>query len=120
MINPKAVVVVLLLAAPEIISPPQNSNALQGTDATLSCNATAEPTHNVTWLKNSVAISIGTNSTKLSISTSIHRRSLASILTIRNVSMPDTAIYTCSVTNIHGNQSASAHLEVQGMLEACQ
>ena len=100
------------IAAPEIIESPQNDNVLQGANTTLNCNATSEPTHSVIWSKNNMVINI---TDKYSISNSSFSRSLSSSLTIHNVDMGDTANYTCTVTNVHGNQTATAYIEIQGM-----
>ena len=35
-------------------------------------------------------------------------------LTISNVQLNDTGLYTCTVSNIHGSASASAYLTLQG------
>ena len=104
-------------AAPKIIAPPQSSSVLQGSIARLICNATSESTYTVTWLKNDYVINVTENAQNYSLSnnSSSSGLSLSSYLTIHNVTMADTANYTCTVTNIYGTQSATAYLEVQGM-----
>ena len=41
--------------------------------------------------------------------------STQSILTVYNVSLIDEGMYTCITRNVHGNDSATAELRVQGM-----
>ena len=69
------------------------------------CQAIAEPIHSAEWMfKNQL---LDTESNKYSIDSTGE-------LTISNVQLNDTGLYTCTVSNIHGSASASAYLTLQG------
>lgn len=65
------------------------------------------------WLESSVLLDV--NSEKYSIDNSAGdgEREFVSTFMVFNVTMNDTGEYICRVSNIHGQQSATAHLEVQ-------
>ena len=95
----------LFSAAPVIITSPINESQLEGNDVMFECQAIAEPIHSVEWMfKNQL---LDTESNKYSVDSTGE-------LTIYNVQLNDTGLYTCTVSNIHGNASASANLTVQG------
>ena len=99
-------------AAPEIVVFSNDTDILEGNDIVLVCAATSEPTHAVQWLKDGVLI---TPTAKYSInnSTGIDERELVSTLMVFNASMSDMGNYMCNVSNIHGSQTATTHVEVQ-------
>lgn len=102
-------------AASEIITFPNDTNVLEGANAVLVCSATSEPTHTVQWLKDGVQLSL-TEKYSLSSNSGTDEREVVSTLVVINATMYDTGNYTCQVSNIHGSQSATAHLEVQSKL----
>ena len=93
-----------------ILSSPQNETRLEGDVAVFICIAEAEPLHTVQWFFQDTLLTTG--GTKYSIdgnSTNTYGR-----LTVDSVNQNDTGQYTCVVTNVHGNTSAAAFLQVQG------
>ena len=87
---------------------------LLNSNASLTCGATSEPAHSVQWLKGEEEI--GDDSIKYTISqmNGVEEREKVSILTILYAGMVDTGDYTCNVSNVHGSQSHTASVEVQG------
>jgi hypothetical protein len=96
-------------AAPVIVTPPTNMSKLEGDKVTFMCSATSEPTHAVRWSFNSSLLPNDTVKYRVSPSDD----PLYGALTVFNVNMNDAGLYTCSVDNIHGNDSSSAYLSVQ-------
>lgn len=92
-----------------------DSNISMGYDESFRCGATSEPTHTVTWLKGGSIIPNDTVKYDIREVDGDMSRERISILTIINTVMADTDDYTCVVSNVHGSQNHSAHLEVQGM-----
>lgn len=89
-------------------------NVLLNNSATLTCGATSEPPHTVQWLKaDTVIMNDDIEYTISRMDGGIDRENV-SILTVLYSDMNDTADYTCVVSNIHGVQNHTAHLEVQG------
>ena len=89
----------------------------EGGNVTLMCEAMSEPPPTIEWLKDGVTVHRSLRiSTGLKYSVSLIGKvnSLRSILVVFSIETSDTGGYTCQVSNIHGSQSATAHLEVQG------
>ena len=103
-------------AAAEIVAFSNDINVLEGNDAILTCNATSEPTHIVQWLKDGMPLNLTEKYSVSNFSQGIDEREVISTLIVFNSNMLDTGNYTCEVSNIHGNQSATAHVEVQSEL----
>lgn len=103
------------IAAPNLTVFPVDSNILMGYDGSFRCGATSEPFHSVTWLKG-LTTTITNDTVKYVISEVYDdlSREKVSVLTIMDTVMADTDDYTCIVSNVHGTQNHSAHLEVQG------
>ena len=91
-----------------IIIPPHNISQLEGYSVTLNCIATAEPHHTVQWFY--IDTELPNNTAKYSILLS------NGSLIVFDVKLNDTGRYTCIASNVHGNDSASAYLEIQGMV----
>ena len=102
------------IAAPNITIFPTNIDVLMDSNASLTCGATSEPTHTVQWLKGGEEI--GNDGIKYTISQmdGVEEREKVSVLTILYASMSDTGDYTCNVSNVHGSQSHTTNVEVQG------
>ena len=83
-------------------------------NAQFNCGATSEPSHTVQWQKGGVNITDDNMKYNISQMDGEMDRENVSILTVLYTDMNDTADYTCIVRNIHGGQSHTAHLEVQG------
>ena len=97
-------------AAPVILASPQNETRLEGDTAVFTCPAVAEPLHTVQWFFQDTALTPDNSKYTLDDnSTSTYGR-----LMVDNVNQNDTGRYTCVVSNVHGNASASAYLQVQG------
>ena len=126
------------IAAPEFIVRPMNLEVLQGETAVFTCSAMAEPIHSVRWEREGMVIAqflspddrdssveafARLNSTQRNVSVinpAISNIQLAGLgasygqLTIFNTSLVDARNYTCTVHNVHGEQSATVTLTVQG------
>ena len=93
-----------------ILTSPQNETRLEGDDAVFICIAEAEPLHTVQWFfQDTLLTASGTKYTIDDSSTGTYGR-----LTVDSVNQNDTGQYTCVVSNVHGNASVSAFLQVQG------
>ena len=103
-------VTMCLTAAPVIVDGPGNETRLEGDMAVFVCLAEAEPLHTVEWFFQDSNIPLS------GVRYSIEPSSDANYgrLTVSSVTEADTGMYTCFVSNIHGNDSASAYLAVQG------
>ena len=99
-----------LAAAPVIVVGPSNETRLEGETAIFVCLAEAEPLHDVEWFfqDSDEPLSGNRYTIEPSGSDSYGR------LNVSNVTEDDTGMYTCFVSNVHGNDSASAYLAVQG------
>ena len=91
-----------------IITPLNPLILLAGTSATFNCNATAIPRHTTKWLKDNTELM---NSTKYAIS---GLGTATSTLIINSIELADRGNYTCIAENIHGNDSFTDQLYVQG------
>lgn len=93
-------------AAPVITVSPSDRVQLEGLGVVFMCEAVSEPLYSVTWQFNGTSIT--DNSSKYSID------DISGSLSIYNVTLNDSGVYTCIVDNKHGNDTASATLTVQG------
>ena len=133
------IIIWLPLAAPEFLEKPSDTNVRQGETAVFACSATAEPVHSVRWEREGVVIAqflspddqrstieifCKLNCDQLQRNTSVtveDKIELAGLgdnygrLTITNANRTDAREYTCFITNVHGNLTASARLTVQGL-----
>ena len=102
-------------AAPRIISFPNDTAALEGENVTFVCSATAEPTHTTKWLVGDVLLpNVRSKDYSIDNRPGDLTGEIVSTLTVFNATTDDVGNYTCHVSNIHGNQSATVHLEIQG------
>ena len=83
---------------------------LEGLGVAFQCVASSEPLHSVQWY---FMDNLLRNDAKYSIESS-DSSPLYGQLTISSVDMNDAGDYVCVVANIHGNDTASATLTVQG------
>lgn len=98
----------IIIEAPVIIIPIQSLTQLSGTTATFICEADANPQHTIEWTKDGQELF---NSTRILITGLGTARST---LTIMDIQLNDTGDYGCVAENIHGNDSTSDELFVQG------
>lgn len=94
-----------------IVRPPQSVSAIKGTRVTLECGIESDASVVVSW-----RWFVGTSEIS---SLSDSRTTVSSgdgSLTIRSVRNTDVGRYTCHVVSVAGNDSATARLEVIGML----
>ena len=96
-----------------IVGSPQNETRLEGDAAVFNCSAEAEPLHTVQWLFQDSVIYDGPKYT-----TNLDSTGRTGRLIVGNVNQNDTGKYTCVVNNTHGNASASANLNVQGLCQS--
>ena len=99
-----------LTAAPVIVTGPSNETRLEGDAAVFVCLAESEPLHDVRWFFQDSDIPLSGSRYTIEPSGDPNYGQL----TVSNVAEADTGRYTCFVSNIHGNDSASAYLAVQG------
>ena len=85
-----------LFAVPSAIQPIQNVNITEGQNVTLSCNACGTPPLMVSWIK------VGGD-----MSTS------GSELVFTNINRSEAGDYMCEASNLCGNASETASIEVQ-------
>ena len=85
-----------LFAVPSAIQPIQNKNITEGENLTLLCNASGNPLPMVSWIK--VGGNLITNKTEL---------------VFTNINRSDTGEYKCEASNLCGNASETARIEVQ-------
>ena len=93
---------------------PDDTNVLQNHNASLVCGATSEPMHTTQWFKGDSIINGISDKYTIIEMPGLMERETVSILTVYDAVMNDTDDYTCVVTNVHGSQNHTAHLEVQG------
>ena len=99
-----------------IIGPPVDQFVINdGSSAVFSCDALAEPNHNVSWtfVDSSGAIIDINDTIKYSI-VSNRNDSRFGELTVMNVTYEDRGVYTCTAVNNIGAVNAFANLTVHG------
>ena len=94
--------------APVIIVPLVSLRHLSGTTAAFICEADANPRHTIEWTKNDEQIFNSSRILITGLGTAI------STLTITDLQLNDTGSYTCFAENVHGNDSTTNELFVQG------
>ena len=97
---------VLCIAPPVITTEPMDTQALVGSSATFVCVAAGEPTPTFQWSFGGLAI---VDDDKYDVTATAPT---VSTLTVLDVSPSDDGNYTCTATNDHGSDSASAGLQV--------
>ena len=85
-----------LFAVPSSIQPMQNKNITEGENLTLLCNASGIPRPMVSWIK--VGGNVITNGNEL---------------VFINISRTQSGEYRCEASNLCGNASETATIEVQ-------
>ena len=85
-----------LFAVPSAIQPIQNENITEGENLSLLCNASGIPLPMVSWIK--VGGYVITNESKL---------------VFTNISRTQAGEYRCEASNVCGNASETATIEVQ-------
>jgi len=85
-----------LFAVPSAIQPIQNVNITEGHDLTLLCNVSGSPLPMVSWIK--VGGDMSTNGSEL---------------VFTNINRNQAGEYMCEASNLCGNASETASIEVQ-------
>ena len=101
---------------PRITQPPANLTAVNGSNVSFVCDATADPHHNITWQFNGTTI-ITTYNTSNTSQYSINRENGTSrfgTLTVYSIAYQDRGSYQCTAVNYLGEASATATLVVHG------
>ncbi|XP_069763689.1 leucine-rich repeat-containing protein 4B-like [Narcine bancroftii] len=97
--------------APVIVEPPADLNVTEGMAAELKCRAATSMT-SVNWMTpNGTLMTHGSYRVRISV---LHDGTL----NFTNVTVQDTGLYTCLVSNSAGNATASATLNVTSAAEA--
>ncbi|XP_017852461.1 protein sidekick [Drosophila busckii] len=90
-------------SAPVLEQPPQNSTALDGKDATISCRAIGAPNPNITWIYNETQL--------VEISSRVQILESGDLL-ISNIRPSDAGLYICVRANEAGSVKGEAYLGV--------
>ena len=90
------VVFTIVFAVPSAIQPIQNVNITEGQNLTLLCNVSGSPLPMVSWIK--VGGDMSTNGSEL---------------VFTNISRTQAGEYMCEASNLCGNASETATIEVQ-------
>ena len=102
----------LFTVAPIIVDGPESQIVLQDNRVLLSCVSDGRPPPAITWLQQSAQVE---ESGTVSIENVLRgARQVVSNLTIEAVQPRDTDQYTCTASNLAGNDSQSADLTVHG------
>ena len=96
--------------APIITENPLSLQVLEGDIATFTCLALAEPMPIFQWMFEDMLLTSNDKYKIRSISSD------SSLLVINDISVSDIGEYTCVVMNEHGNDSATAEMQVLGEL----
>ena len=92
-----------------------------GTDkANFSCQAVGEPIPDISWYFNDVMINVSDNSSKYTIvSRSLNITTTENTLTVYNVTSSDVGTYTCTASNVVGNDTSNYGAYVRYLLQSC-
>ena len=112
-----------LLATPRITSPPQNQTVNIGGSSTVinvtfTCAAYAIPVPTITWQHTTTTgrpVNISSDQ-RITIDSNVFNYNRTSTLTISDVQFTDRGQYTCTATNDHSSDIATAILTVIGEL----
>ena len=87
----------------------------QEENVTFLCQSVGKPVPDISWYFNGVMINVSNNSSKyMIVSRSLNITTIENTLTVYNVTSSDVGTYTCTATNIIGNDTSSGHLQVNG------
>ncbi|VIO87850.1 Uncharacterized protein BM_BM5894 [Brugia malayi] len=96
----------MVLQKPRIRYSPSNVSIVRGGSARLRCAAQGVPTPVIKWMKD------GGDSFPAAVERRLHVKANDDNLYVVNVSLADTGIYTCRVSNEAGHVESSAHVLV--------
>ncbi|EFO22181.2 immunoglobulin I-set domain-containing protein [Loa loa] len=96
----------MVLQKPRIDYSPSNVSIIRGGSARLRCAAQGVPTPIIKWMKD------GGDSFPAAVERRLHVKANDDNLYVVNVSLADTGIYTCRVSNEAGHVESSAHVLV--------
>lgn len=92
--------------------PPGNAVNLYGDSPQFTCTATGIPLPTITWLRDSTALSNGTDYTTISTDDG---SLVTSTLSVLSLVFTDTGGYSCSASNSEGTVTSEFTLTVEGM-----
>ena len=97
---------------PQIVSPLHDVEVEVGHNITLTCTAEGTDILDITWKKGD---SILVSSEHLMITTvTLNNSSIESMLLVSNAELEDTGNYSCTASNVVGNDTMTFHLTVKG------
>ena len=109
------ITLVLYTVIPNINQNVSNKTINETQSVNFTCEATGKPIPNVSWYFSGVMINVSDNSSKyMIISRSVNITTTENTLTVYNVTSSDVGTYSCSATNVLGNDSTSGLLQLNG------
>ena len=109
------ITLILYTVIPNINQNISNKTTNETQSVNFTCEATGKPVPNVSWYFNGIMINVSDNSNKyMIISKSLNITTTENTLTVYNVTSSDVGTYSCSTTNVLGNDSTSGLLQLNG------
>ena len=72
------------------------------------CQVVGEPVPDISWYFNGAMINVSNNSSKyMIVSESMNTTTKESTLTVYNITSTDVGVYTCTATNVLGNDTSN-------------
>ena len=97
---------------PQIVSPLHDVEVEMGHNITLTCTAEGTDILDITW-KRGDSILVGSEHLMITSAT-LNNFSVESMLLVSNAELEDTGNYSCTASNVVGNDTITFHLFVTG------